>query len=98
MTDREAAIHGVGSGTATDQAEWPGEEYNIREDSREDWAPSRNPAAQGRAAGRGLVGEGSCRSKEGVGCGSCSTRNFIKAETQAQGARHHFGIKRITYQ
>lgn len=48
--------------------------------------------------GGGLWEKGSCRRKEDVGCGSCSTRNFIKAEIQAQGARHHFGIKRVIYQ
>ena len=68
------------------------------EDRREDWAPSRSSAAQGRAAGRGFWEKGSCRRKEDVGCGSCSTRNFIKAEIQAQGARYHFGIKRVIYQ
>ena len=53
-------------------------------------------ADQGRAAGigvglvglqkKGLWDKGYCRSEEDVGRGSYSTRDFIKAETRAQGA------------
>ena len=58
--------------------------------------PFGSSADRGRAAGigEGLVGlqkkglwdKGYCRSEEDVGRGSYSTRDFIKAETRAQGA------------
>ena len=70
------------------------DDTTLMEESKEEL----NQLPRAGLQGGGLWEKGLWRRKEDVGCGSCSTRNFIKAEIQAQGARHHFGIKRVIYQ
>ena len=91
--DREAAIHGVAESDTTDRLNGL-ESTTSGEDSREDWAPSRNPAAQGRAAGRGLVGERLLQKQGGCGLWELQHQKLYQDRDSGTGSKTSFWNKK----
>ena len=64
------------------------------EDRREDWAPSRSSAAQGRAAGRGLVGERLLQKEGGCGLWELQHQKLYQGRDSGTGSKTSFWNKK----